>query len=108
MRRISMGIGVLVGTTAAACVIIGLSLHAAAQTQGSSADTDLASTCRKLGTTSFEQIAGAPTWITSATVVPANSGQAAYCEIKGHVLQHVGLQMRLPLDRMEQQTLHEW
>ena len=59
MRRVAIGIGVPVGTTAAACVIIGLSLHAAAQTQGSSSDTDLASACRKLGTTSFEQIPGA-------------------------------------------------
>jgi hypothetical protein len=94
MRKISIGIGM----TAAACAIIGLSLDAAAQTQRFSSDTDLASACRKLGTTSFEQIAGAPTWITSATVVAANGGQAAYCEIKGHVLQHVGLRMRLPLE----------
>ena len=98
MRRVSGAISVPVGTTAAACVIIGLSLHAAAQTQRSAVDTDLASACKKLGTTSFEQIPGAPTWITSATVVPATGGQAAYCEIKGHVLQHVGLQMRLPLE----------
>jgi hypothetical protein len=98
MRRVSIGIGVPVGAAAAACVIIGLSFNAAAQTQGSSSNTDLASACKKLGTTSFEQIAGAPTWITSATVVAANGGQAAYCDIKGHVLQHVGLQMRLPLE----------
>jgi len=98
MRRVSIEIGVPVGTTAAACVVIGLSLNAAAQTQTSSLDTDLAAACKKLGTTSFEQIAGAPTWITSATVVAANGGQAAYCEVKGHVLQHVGLQMRLPLE----------
>jgi hypothetical protein len=98
MRRVSIGIGVPVGTSAAACVIIGLSLNAAAQTQRSSLDADLASACRKLGTTSFEQIPGAPTWIISAIVVAANGGQAAYCEIKGHVLQHVGLQMRLPLE----------
>jgi Tannase and feruloyl esterase len=98
MRRISMGIGFLVGTAAAAYAMIGLSLSAAAQTQGAPSDTDPASACRKLGTTSFEQIPGAPTWITSATVVAANGGQAAYCEIKGHVLQHVGLQMRLPLE----------
>src|ERR1700742_1799928 len=98
MRRNSTAISVPIGMSAAACVIIGLSFNAAAQTQTSSSDNDLASACKKLGTTGFEQIADAPTWITSATVVPANGSQAAYCEIKGHVLQHVGLQMRLPLE----------
>jgi len=93
-----MGIGILVGMTAVACAIIALCQNAAAQTQKSSSDIDLASACKKLGTTSFEQIPGAPTWITSATVVAATGSQAAYCEIKGHVLQHVGLQMRLPLE----------
>lgn len=97
MQEISVRKAARIATFAALAVITS-GYRVEAQTQGSNVGSQLEAACKRLNTQDFQGIPGAPTWITSATVVPAAAGVGAFCDIKGHVLQHVGLQMRLPLE----------
>jgi feruloyl esterase len=72
-------------------------LNGAVAAQSPPPAPDPASTaCTALRLHDFENVPGAPTWVTSAAVAATPTG-ARYCEVFVHVAQQVGMQMRLPL-----------
>jgi hypothetical protein len=84
---------------AAMICALGVVFTASAQTAAPiapSTDSPAAATCRTLPSRSFENVPGAPAWVTSAAPVSRADG-AAYCEIFVHVASQVGVEMRLPL-----------
>ena len=44
----------------------------------------------------FQDIPGAPTRITSATIVPATATQPEYCDVRGYVQSQIKFQLKLP------------
>jgi hypothetical protein len=81
--------------TLALTILLALGLRAGVAAQSPPPDP-AAAPCIALRTQSFQSVAGAPAWITSANPVTPPAG-APYCEIVAHVAQQVGVELRLPL-----------
>jgi hypothetical protein len=67
------------------CAVAQTSVVAAAATQ-----------CNALAGADFSQVQDAPTQLTAAKLIGADSGNSAYCQIQGYVAPQVGFELRLP------------
>jgi len=79
----------------ASCMMTGAGVHScwAAQTNAVAA---VSAQCKALASADFADIQDAPTQVTAAKLVEANSAIPAYCQIQGYVAPQVGFELRLP------------
>jgi hypothetical protein len=56
-----------------------------------------AAQCKAMARADFTDIPDAPTELTEAKVVAANSGIPAYCQLQGYVAPQIGIEVRLPI-----------